>query len=130
MQTTVNRTEVARTTPYTWAQWINVLLGIAVIVTPFVAQANGTFVTSDVVAGIIIVIVGLISFFASRSPNGTSISNINILAGIWLFISTLFAHDAMLVWQNVAYGVLVIVTAIIVMGLHNIHMNLTRTETR
>jgi hypothetical protein len=123
----MNRPESVRAVPYTWVQWINVLLGLAIIVTPFVAQADGRVTASGVISGIVIVIVGLISFFASKDDNGTNISFVNILAGIWLLISTSFTHDTLLVWQNFVYGVLVIVTAIVVMGLHSLHMGLTRT---
>jgi len=127
MQQTVNRAESAQTMPYTWAQWINILLGIAVIVTPFVAQASNAMMTSDVIVGIVIVIVGLVSFFSSKLARGTAVSVINVLAGIWLLISTSFAGSPLLVWQHVVYGVLVIVTAFIVMGLHKAHMTLTHT---
>ena len=114
--------------PYTWAQWINVAVGIAVIITPFIANADTAAKTSGVITGIIIGVIALISFFVSKGESGVGISWINIIAGIWLLISTSFAHDPQLVWQDVVYGILAILTAAIVMGLHNINMHGHRTS--
>jgi SPW repeat len=121
--------QTQRSMPYTWAQWINVAIGIAVIITPFIANADTAAKTSGVITGIIIGVIAIISFFLSPSEGGgVGISWINILAGIWLLISTSFARDPQLVWQDVVYGILAIITAIIVMGLHNINMRLHRTS--
>ncbi|HYK53766.1 MAG TPA: SPW repeat protein [Candidatus Eremiobacteraceae bacterium] len=120
--------QVHRSVPYTWAQWINVGIGIAAIIAPFVANADTAAKTSGVIVGIIIGVIAIISFFLSRSEGGgVGISWINILAGIWLLISTSFARDPQLVWQDVVYGILAIVTAIIVMGLHNINLHYHHT---
>ena len=124
MQQTMNRHDM----PYTWAQWINVGIGIAVIITPFIANADTAAKTSGVITGIIIGVIAIISFFISRGESGIGISWINILAGIWLLISTSFARDPQLIWQDVVYGILAILTAVIVMGLHNINMRGHRTS--
>jgi hypothetical protein len=125
MQNTIERAETALV-PYTWAQWINVLLGIAVIATPYIAQANTAALTSGTIIGVVIIIVSLISFFASKTRNGTNISVINVIAGVGLLFSTAFANDQLLGWVEAVYGILIIVTAVIVMGMHSTHLALAR----
>lgn len=114
--------------PMTLTPWINVAIGIAVIIAPFAGvNASHAIETSNVITGIIVGIIALIAFFASRSMTGTNIAIINILAGIWLVISTSFAHDPALIWENVAFGILAILTAALSMGEHQ---QLTRLSRR
>lgn len=119
---TSHTTIQTRTTemPMIWTPWVNVAIGIAVIVTPFIGSAasNGLKI-SNVITGIIIGIVALIAFFASQSKSGTNIAVINIAAGIWLWISTSFALDVTITWENVVFGVLAILTAVISMSQHD-----------
>jgi uncharacterized membrane protein HdeD (DUF308 family) len=118
MQTTASGPTTRTDTPMTWTPWVNVAIGIAAIITPFAGGGSTAITTSDVITGIIIGIVALIAFFTSQSKQGMNVAIINILAGVWLIISTSFAHGAMLVWDNVMLGVLAILTAIISMGAH------------
>lgn len=107
--------------PRAVASLANVALGIATIITPFMAkgvESHGLLV-SDVITGIVVLLVGLISYGASRHINGTGISGINILAGIWLIISVGFATTELLKWDNVMLGVLCIVNALATMGEHD-----------
>lgn len=116
MQTTIDARDDA---PLTWTPWVNVAVGIAAIITPFIgAGASNAFRTSNVITGIIIVIVALVAFFASQTPSGINIAIINILAGIWLVISTSLTLQPMLVWENVVLGVIAVLIAIISMAGH------------
>jgi|GEM_PF-2881777 len=111
----------------TWTPWVNVAIGIAVIITPFIGiAATDALRISNVITGIIIGIVALIAFFGSQSNSITKIAAINILAGIWLWISTAFSHNATLVWENVVFGVLAILTAVISMSTHAQLMRIER----
>jgi uncharacterized membrane protein SirB2 len=48
---------------------------------------------------------------------------INILAGIWLFISTgIVAMNVALVWSNIVLGVLAIVTALVALSYERMHV--------
>ncbi len=106
-------------TPMTWTPWVNVVVGIAAIITPFVgAEASSAFRISNVITGIIIVIIALAVFLSSHSRSGSKAAVINLLAGLWLLISTVLTPHAMLVWENVVLGVLATVTASITMGTH------------
>ncbi len=116
MQTT---STLARQTPMTWTPWVNVAVGVAAIITPFVGgEASDAFRVSNVITGIIIVIVALIAFASSQSRSGLNVAVVNIVAGIWLLISTAFTLHAMLVWENVVLGVLAILTAAVAIRTH------------
>ncbi|MHB2015481.1 MAG: SPW repeat domain-containing protein [Candidatus Xenobia bacterium] len=100
----------------TYAPWLNFALGIAVIITPWIGNvATNAEKTSDVITGIIMCIVALVAFFAT-SRSASNVSIINILAGIWLWISIPFTSDVMMHWQHVVYGCMAIITALIAMG--------------
>jgi hypothetical protein len=127
MQTTINRREPSKPMPLEWVPWINVAIGVAVIITPFVVAADRGTQLSDVITGIVIVIVALISFGVSRTLSGSNISIINVIAGVWLLVSTSFSENPTITWLHVVYGVLAALTAIIVLGEHKAHVDLTRS---
>jgi hypothetical protein len=119
MQTATTTTgQNASNLPMTWTPWINVGIGIAAIITPFIGTSPTSFQISNIVTGIIISIVALLAFFTSRTRSAIDIAVVNVLAGIWLLISMSLAHNAMLAWENVVLGVLAILTAIIGIGVH------------
>ena len=60
-------------------------------------------------------VVALIACFAT-SRSASNVSVINILAGIWLWISIPFTSDSMMHWQHVVYGCLAIISSLIAMG--------------
>jgi hypothetical protein len=119
MQTaTITTGQNASNLPMTWTPWINVGIGIAAIITPFIGTTPTNFQISNIITGIIISIVALVAFFTSRMRSAINIALVNVLAGLWLLISTSLAHNATLAWENLVLGVLAILTAIIGMGVH------------
>jgi hypothetical protein len=104
------------------ASWLNILLGIWVIVSPF-ALAFGLFpraMWNNVATGAAIVILGIIRTGAPRQP-GWSWSN--AILGIWLIISPFVLAFAMPVafWNNIILGIIIGIVAL---------ANATTTRTR
>jgi hypothetical protein len=86
--------------------WVNVLLGIWVIVSPFVLQYTAPRVIwSNVVAGVIVLIVALVRT-GVRQPGW---SWINVLLAIWIIISpfVLGFLSAPEMWNNIALGIII-----------------------
>jgi hypothetical protein len=114
--------------PYTWVQWINWCVGGAVAITPFVEHAGLDIRLGGIVTGGSIAIISMLSFFFSKNRWGALISLLNIIAGFWLIVASGFILDSMMRWQSVIFGVLAIVTAMIVVGLHELHLDLTSSS--
>lgn len=106
------------------APWINIAVGILAIISPF-AMAGSTYAAKwdMVITGIIIGLVAIaeMSVYA-RSSRMHYWPVINILAGVWLFISTSFAvGNPGLAWSNIVLGVVSIVTACVVLSYERVH---------
>ncbi|HEY3998277.1 MAG TPA: SPW repeat protein [Candidatus Xenobia bacterium] len=102
-----------------YTPWVNFALGIAVIITPFVSQSVSTGeMASDVIVGIVLAVIALVDLFSAARAEW-----INVLAGIWLWISAAFSSSSMLHWQHVVYGCLAIVTAIAALAEFNRALN-------
>jgi hypothetical protein len=71
--------------PAAWAGWINLILGIWLIISPWVVgySAHGTALGNNVVLGILVLIAGIV---ATSTPS-LSPSWWNVVFGIWLIIS-------------------------------------------
>jgi hypothetical protein len=74
-----------RGVPAMWTSWLNLLLGLWVIIAPFVVAFSGspTAVWNDVIVGALIAIAGLVAA-QSMSP---AASWWNVAFGVWLFFS-------------------------------------------
>lgn len=106
------------------APWINIAVGILTIISPFVFASSTMGARWDlVITGIIIGVVAIIEMSVYvKSIHMNYWPVINILAGIWLFISTAFVRDDVgLMWSNVVLGVLSIVTAVVALSYERIH---------
>ena len=95
------------------ASWLNILLGIWVIISPF-ALAFGVFpraMWNNVATGAAIVILAIIRTSASQQP-GWSWSN--VILGVWLIISPFVLAFAMPValWNNVILGIIIAIVAL------------------
>ena len=96
-----------------WASGLNIIAGLWVLVSPWVlhyATTNPSLRTDDVVVGIIVAILAAIRAFGD--PRAAWLSWINLLLGIWLFISAFIwstpAAGAPF-WNNIIMGVIVFV---------------------
>jgi hypothetical protein len=90
--------------------WVNIVLGIWVIVSPFVlAFHSSKAVWSNVVTGIIVGILALIRW-RMRQPGW---SWLNLILGAWLVISpfVLFLSAAAM-WNNVILGIIIAALAL------------------
>ncbi len=105
--------------------WVNVAVGVLTIISPFVAVPNPYGAKWDmVVTGFIIAVVAIVEMatYAKTQRMGYW-PVINILAGIWLFISTTFiGGNIALVWSNIMLGVLSIVTALVALSYERMHV--------
>ncbi len=95
------------------ASWLNILLGIWVIVSPF-ALAFGLVpraLWNNVATGAVIVILGIIR---TSVPQQSGWSWANAILGIWLIISPFVLAFAMPValWNNVILGILIAIVAL------------------
>src|ERR1044072_7002158 len=89
------------------SSWVNILLGIWVLISPFVLTfALPRAIWNNVITGIV---VGILALIRLSVPNQTGWSWINALLAIWLIISPFvlgFAHGNAL-WNNVILGIIV-----------------------
>jgi SPW repeat len=87
------------------SSWVNILLGIWVIVSPFVlAFHSSKAVWSNVIAGAIVGILAIIRWGVHQ----TGWSWLNLILGIWLVISpfVLFLRGPAM-WNNVILGIII-----------------------
>lgn len=105
--------------------WVNVAVGVLTIISPFVAVPNSYGAKWDlVITGFIIGIVAIVEMatYAKTSRMGYW-PLINILAGIWLFISTgIVPMNLTLIWSAIVLGVLTIVTALVALSYERMHV--------
>lgn len=90
--------------------WVNIVLGMWVIVSPFViAFHSAKAVWSNVIAGVIVGILALIRW-SMRQPGW---SWLNLVVGTWLVISpfVLFLSAAAM-WNNVILGIIIAALAL------------------
>ena len=94
------------------ANWVNVLLGIWVIISPFIVQfANLPAVMwNNVIVGIVVAILALIR---SSMPRQSGWSWVNVILGIWMIISpfVLGATAAAVLWNNIVLGIVIALVA-------------------
>ena len=108
-----NKTAVRRSSNGSSASWLNILLGIWVIVSPF-ALAFGIYpraMWNNLATGAAVVILAIIRTGATQQP-GWSWSN--AILGIWLIISPFVLAFAMPValWNNVILGIIIAIVAL------------------
>jgi hypothetical protein len=108
-----------------FAPWTNIAVGILAIISPFALRVDGAIETSSIIVGIIIAVIAIVELASfARSPNMTFWPVINILAGIWLFISTSLADGNLaIIWSCIVLGVIAIVTALVALGYERVHAN-------
>ena len=92
--------------------WINVLLGIWVVISPFVLgfALFPRAIWNNVLAGIIVAILALVR---TGTPRQAGWSWANMILGIWLIISpfVLAFATTMAVWNNVILGIIILIVA-------------------
>lgn len=99
--------------------WINLAVGIMTIIGPYALGTSDTATKwSLVITGIVIAIVAIIELAMDASNRSVSYWPIvNIIAGIWLLISTsMAAGNPNVIWNDVFLGVTAIITAIVAMS--------------
>ena len=106
--------DYGRTSPAAWASWLNLLLGIWVIISPFVVafSASPTAVWNNVIDGALIVIAG---FVAAQSLSAAA-SWWNVAFGVWLFFSPWILQFSALryaVSNNLICGAAVVILGLI-----------------
>jgi hypothetical protein len=92
--------------------WINIVLGIWVIISPFVVQFTRfpAAVWNNIIVGIVIAILAIIR---TSVPRQTGWSWVNVILGIWMIISP-FALGAMttaVLWNNIVLGIVIALIA-------------------
>jgi SPW repeat-containing protein len=92
--------------------WINIVLGVWVLISPFVVQFTRfpAAVWNNVIVGIVIAILAIIR---TSVPSQTGWSWVNVILGIWMIISA-FALGAMttaILWNNIILGIVIALIA-------------------
>jgi hypothetical protein len=94
------------------AVWLNILLGIWVLISPFVLTfgPSSAAIWNNVATGGAVIILALIH---TSMPRQSGWSWVNLLLGIWLIISpfALAFHNATSLWNNVILGIVIAVVA-------------------
>jgi hypothetical protein len=105
--------EMARHQGSSGAAWINVLLGIWVIISPFVLgfALVPRAMWNNVIAGII---VAALAPSRTGSPRQSGWSWANVILGIWLIISpfVLAYATTIAVWNNVILGIIILIVGV------------------
>jgi|SRR5579875_2946852 hypothetical protein len=104
--------------------WVNVAVGVLAIISPFVNGVMSVGARWDIViTGLVIAIFALVELSVSSKPqHGRYWPVVNLLAGIWLIISTAFVRDNTgMMWSNVALGILAVVTALTALSYERLH---------
>ncbi len=85
-----------------------------------------------VVTGIVVAVVAIIEMSVYAKARAMSYwPVVNIIAGIWLFVSTAFVQgNTGMIWSNVVLGVASIVTALIALSYERVHSALPNTTQR
>jgi len=99
--------------------WINLAVGIMTIIGPYALGTSDTATKwSLVITGIVIAIVAIIELAMDSRNRGVSYWPIvNIIAGVWLLISTsMAAGNANVIWNDVFLGITAIITALVSMS--------------
>jgi hypothetical protein len=100
------------------------------IVSPFAIGASGGVRTSLVITGIVIGIVAIIELAMYATQHVSYWPVINILAGIWLLVSTSMASATPgLAWSNVVLGVTAIISAVLALSYERTHATNRHTPT-
>ena len=113
------RTAPAATTNLTqlkWASGLNIIAGLWLIISSWVLGFSGLMPmrNNDVIFGIVVAILAAIREFGAY--DAPWLSWINVLVGIWLFVSAfVFSNVAAPApfWNNIVLGVIVFVLGII-----------------
>jgi hypothetical protein len=93
------------------AIWLNICLGIWVLISPFVlAFGSHAAVWNNVATGGAVIILALIH---TSMPRQSGWSWINLILGIWLIVSpfALALHHAAFIWNNVVLGIVIAIVA-------------------
>ena len=94
---------------------INVLIGIWLIISPFVVMAFSQFGNMRANNVIIGIMIGLVALFRASGSAKAEWSWANVILGIWLIISPFVlgaASSATVVWHNVIAGIVVALLAL------------------
>ena len=92
--------------------WLNIVLGIWVIISPFVVQFAQlpAAMWNNVIVGIVIAVLAIIRTSVPRQPGW---SWVNVILGIWMIISP-FALGVMttaILWNNIILGIVIALVA-------------------
>lgn len=89
---------------------INALLGLWLVIAPFIFEAPTTDLWNDVIVGAAIVLLAGYNYYreTNQQPMSTGGAGLTLLLGIWLIIAPfVFGVSGALLWNDVIVGVIV-----------------------
>jgi hypothetical protein len=101
------------------ASWINVLLGVWLILVPWVLRysAGSTAASNSVVVGLLVLMMAAVSLWVAATSH--ALAWINVMLGTWVFFSPWFIGyqtEMTALWNHVIVGALIIVFALVRAG--------------
>ena len=110
-----------------WASWLNLIIGIWLLFSPWALHFGGTAAANNAILfGILAIIIAIWSLVAA--PLNRVPAWINLVFGIWMFISAwavAYAAGMGAVWNSVITGVLLFVFAVARMSAPRLHVGPT-----
>lgn len=98
------------TTTTKWLAGLNAILGLWLIVAPFVFGVTGGSLWNAVIVGALIAIVGAYNWYLTMGDEEVTVggAGVNTLLGLWLIAAPfVFTPVTAMLWNNVVVGVLV-----------------------
>ncbi len=96
-----------------WQDWVNVVLGVILFITPFVFGATATS-SAAYTAWVIGVLLFLVGLYLLSSPQNVNVEWVQIVLGVLLFISPWvlgFTNLTQMAWSAWIIGVLAVIAA-------------------
>ena len=100
-----------------WGSWLNLLVGIWLLISPAAMHLGGIAMNNNIAFGILAIIVAIWSMIVL--PQNHAPAWVNFAFGIWLFISPWalgFAAGVDALWNSLICGVLLVVFSIVRMS--------------
>ncbi len=98
--------------------WIVALAGLWVLISPFILGFSGisSAMVNDVVVGIVLIVLGLISALYNRPTTDRTLDWISAIVGLWLLISPFVLGYSVLslvaMWNAIILGIIVIILSV------------------
>lgn len=96
--------------------WVNIVLGVLVIATPFFTAVEGSAFWNDILVGLLVIVLAGYNAWAAANAHVGSVlwpASANVLLGVWLILFPFFADVTLAYfWANLIFGALIVIAAV------------------